>query len=66
MLRLVDKPLENVEATGVDTAVVERMEESLKKDVRISVLFFVRLFTGKVDFEGGDRRQWSHSFARRG
>ncbi|KXN91655.1 Paladin [Leucoagaricus sp. SymC.cos] len=33
VLRLVNKPLENVEATGVTTAVVEAMEESFKKDV---------------------------------
>ncbi|KAF9787481.1 inositol hexakisphosphate-domain-containing protein [Thelephora terrestris] len=33
VLRLVDKPLENVEATGVTTAVVEAMEQSFKKDV---------------------------------
>ncbi|KAI0649419.1 inositol hexakisphosphate-domain-containing protein [Trametes meyenii] len=33
VLRLIDKPLENVEATGVTTAVVEAMEESLKRDV---------------------------------
>ncbi|KZP23754.1 hypothetical protein FIBSPDRAFT_1042612 [Athelia psychrophila] len=33
VLRLVDRPLENVEATGITTAVVETMEASLKKDV---------------------------------
>ncbi|EKM78648.1 hypothetical protein AGABI1DRAFT_100687 [Agaricus bisporus var. burnettii JB137-S8] len=33
VLRLVNKPLENVEATGVTTAVVESMEEGFKKDV---------------------------------
>ncbi|KAG6900693.1 hypothetical protein C0993_005005 [Termitomyces sp. T159_Od127] len=33
VLRLVDRPLENLEATGVTTYVVERMEESFKKDV---------------------------------
>ncbi|KAK0469504.1 inositol hexakisphosphate-domain-containing protein [Desarmillaria tabescens] len=33
VLRLVDKPLENVEATGVTTAMVEAMEQSFKKDV---------------------------------
>ncbi|KAI0784287.1 inositol hexakisphosphate-domain-containing protein [Abortiporus biennis] len=33
VLRLVDKPLENVEATGVTTQVVERMEANFKKDV---------------------------------
>ncbi|KAG2141169.1 inositol hexakisphosphate-domain-containing protein [Suillus bovinus] len=33
VLRIVDKPLENVEATGVTTAMVEAMEGRLKKDV---------------------------------
>ncbi|KAF5327539.1 hypothetical protein D9619_004360 [Psilocybe cf. subviscida] len=33
VLRLVNRPLENVEATGVTTATVENMEESFKKDV---------------------------------
>ncbi|KAH6913140.1 inositol hexakisphosphate-domain-containing protein [Coprinopsis sp. MPI-PUGE-AT-0042] len=33
VLRLVNKPLENLEATGVTTAVVENMEQSFKKDV---------------------------------
>ncbi|KAF5367062.1 hypothetical protein D9758_003884 [Tetrapyrgos nigripes] len=33
VLRLVNKPLENVEATGVTTSIVERMEQSFKKDV---------------------------------
>ncbi|KAF8556228.1 hypothetical protein OG21DRAFT_1409537 [Imleria badia] len=33
VLRLVDKPLENVEATGVTTAMVETMEERFKKDI---------------------------------
>ncbi|KAG1726694.1 inositol hexakisphosphate-domain-containing protein [Suillus paluster] len=33
VLRIVDKPLENVEATGVTTAMVEAMEERFKKDV---------------------------------
>ncbi|KAJ7592850.1 inositol hexakisphosphate-domain-containing protein [Mycena floridula] len=33
VLRLVDKPLENVEATGVTTAVVEAMETNFKKDI---------------------------------
>ncbi|KAK7031227.1 hypothetical protein VNI00_013643 [Paramarasmius palmivorus] len=33
VLRLVDKPLENVEATGVSTAVVEAMERNFKADV---------------------------------
>jgi hypothetical protein len=33
VLRLQDRPLVNVEATGVSTEVVESMEVSLKKDV---------------------------------
>ncbi|KAJ2917433.1 hypothetical protein MD484_g2993, partial [Candolleomyces efflorescens] len=33
VLRQVTKPLENLEATGVTTAVVEAMEENFKKDV---------------------------------
>ncbi|KAF9243458.1 inositol hexakisphosphate-domain-containing protein [Melanogaster broomeanus] len=33
VLRLVDKPLENVEATGVTTAMVETMEERFKNDI---------------------------------
>ncbi|KAG6837385.1 hypothetical protein H0H93_010544 [Arthromyces matolae] len=33
VLRLVDRPLENLEATGVTTHVVEGMEQSFKKDV---------------------------------
>ncbi|KAI0749707.1 inositol hexakisphosphate-domain-containing protein [Daedaleopsis nitida] len=33
VLRLIDKPLENVEATGVTTAVVEAMENNFKRDV---------------------------------
>ncbi|KAI0768012.1 inositol hexakisphosphate-domain-containing protein [Trametes elegans] len=33
VLRLLDKPLENVEATGVTTTMVEAMEDSLKRDV---------------------------------
>ncbi|KIY62129.1 hypothetical protein CYLTODRAFT_494858 [Cylindrobasidium torrendii FP15055 ss-10] len=44
VLRLVDKPLENVEATGVTTAMVETMEESFKKDV----LREVRAGNGRV------------------
>ncbi|KAH9856633.1 inositol hexakisphosphate-domain-containing protein [Lenzites betulinus] len=44
VLRLVDKPLENVEATGVTTAVVEAMEESLKRDV----LYEVRAGEGRI------------------
>ncbi|KAL4066939.1 inositol hexakisphosphate-domain-containing protein [Scleroderma yunnanense] len=33
VLRLVDKPLENVEATGVTTSMVESMEERFKFDI---------------------------------
>ncbi|KAJ4477327.1 inositol hexakisphosphate-domain-containing protein [Lentinula aciculospora] len=33
VLRLVDRPLQNVEATGVTTAVVEVMERNFKEDV---------------------------------
>ncbi|KAL5486072.1 hypothetical protein ACEPAI_7116 [Sanghuangporus weigelae] len=33
VLRLVDRPLENVEATGVTTQTVEAMEKNLKRDV---------------------------------
>ncbi|KIY43759.1 hypothetical protein FISHEDRAFT_51969 [Fistulina hepatica ATCC 64428] len=33
VLRIVDRPLENVEATGVTTAMVEAMEDRLKYDV---------------------------------
>ncbi|PPQ89339.1 hypothetical protein CVT25_003176 [Psilocybe cyanescens] len=33
VLRLVNRPLENVEATGVTTAMVEGMEQSFKKDI---------------------------------
>nr|XP_031859044.1 uncharacterized protein CI109_005550 [Kwoniella shandongensis]KAA5526116.1 hypothetical protein CI109_005550 [Kwoniella shandongensis] len=33
VLRLIDKPLTNVETTGVTAAVVERMEVALKQDV---------------------------------
>ncbi|EIM91392.1 uncharacterized protein STEHIDRAFT_153038 [Stereum hirsutum FP-91666 SS1] len=33
VLRLVNRPLENVEATGVTTSLVEAMEKSFKKDV---------------------------------
>ncbi|TFK69694.1 hypothetical protein BDN72DRAFT_767637 [Pluteus cervinus] len=33
VLRLVNRPLENVEATGVTTQTVEAMEQSFKKDV---------------------------------
>ncbi|KAF9000645.1 inositol hexakisphosphate-domain-containing protein [Cyathus striatus] len=33
VLRLVNRPLENVEATGVTTATVETMEKNFKKDV---------------------------------
>ncbi|KAI8980087.1 inositol hexakisphosphate-domain-containing protein [Trametes punicea] len=44
VLRLLNKPLENVEATGVTTAVVEAMEESLKRDV----IHEVREFQGRI------------------
>ncbi|KAI9439769.1 inositol hexakisphosphate-domain-containing protein [Lactarius indigo] len=33
VLRLVDRPLENVEATGITTSDVEAMEENFKRDV---------------------------------
>jgi len=33
VLRLLSRPLENVESTGVTTSVVERIEKDLKKDV---------------------------------
>jgi len=33
VLRLVNRPLENVEATGVTTSTVENMEQSFKKDI---------------------------------
>ncbi|WRT69446.1 uncharacterized protein IL334_006432 [Kwoniella shivajii] len=33
VLRLIDKPVTNIETTGVTAAVVERMEVALKKDV---------------------------------
>ncbi|OJT02262.1 Paladin [Trametes pubescens] len=44
VLRLLDKPLENVEATGVTTAMVEGMEESLKRDI----LYEVREGQGRI------------------
>jgi Inositol hexakisphosphate len=34
VLRLVDRPLQNVEATGISTDVVESMEIALKRDVQ--------------------------------
>lgn len=34
VLRIVDRPLQNVEATGITTDVVEGMEISLKRDVQ--------------------------------
>lgn len=37
VLRLVDRPLQNVEATGIHTDVVEGMEKSLKRDVQREV-----------------------------
>jgi protein-tyrosine phosphatase len=44
VLRIVDKPLENVEATGVTTAMVEAMEERFKKDV----IREVRMGNGRI------------------
>ncbi|KAF8623644.1 hypothetical protein AX17_007344 [Amanita inopinata Kibby_2008] len=44
VLRLVDKPLENVEATGVTTEIVEAMEQNFKRDV----LFEVRQGDGRI------------------
>ncbi|EIW57292.1 uncharacterized protein TRAVEDRAFT_59033 [Trametes versicolor FP-101664 SS1] len=44
VLRLLNKPLENVEATGVTTAMVEGMEESLKRDI----LYEVREGEGRI------------------
>ncbi|KAF9561985.1 hypothetical protein CPC08DRAFT_707027 [Agrocybe pediades] len=38
VLRLVNRPLENVEATGVTTAVVENMEQRFKKDIQREVV----------------------------
>ncbi|KAG9104343.1 hypothetical protein FRC06_003389 [Ceratobasidium sp. 370] len=40
VLRLVDRPLTNVEATGITTDVVEAMEVNLKKDVEREVIEF--------------------------
>ncbi|KAG9102429.1 hypothetical protein FS749_000019 [Ceratobasidium sp. UAMH 11750] len=40
VLRLVDRPLTNVEATGITTDVVEAMEANLKKDVEREVIGF--------------------------
>lgn len=37
VLRLVDRPLQNVEATGISTDVVEAMEKALKRDVQLEV-----------------------------
>lgn len=34
VLRIVDRPLQNVEATGITTDVVESMEITLKQDVQ--------------------------------
>lgn len=34
VLRIVDRPLQNVEATGITTDVVEGMEIALKRDVQ--------------------------------
>ncbi|QRV75009.1 paladin [Ceratobasidium sp. AG-Ba] len=40
VLRLVDRPLTNVEATGITTDVVEAMEVNLKKDVEREIIQF--------------------------
>ncbi|CUA76059.1 Paladin [Danio rerio] [Rhizoctonia solani] len=40
VLRLVDKPLTNVEATGITTDVVEAMEVNLKKDIEREMIQF--------------------------
>lgn len=40
VLRLVDRPLTNVEATGITTDVVEAMEVNLKKDVEREAIEF--------------------------
>ncbi|KAG8764126.1 hypothetical protein FRC11_004614 [Ceratobasidium sp. 423] len=40
VLRLVDKPLTNVEATGITTDVVEAMEGNLKKDIQREMIQF--------------------------
>ncbi|CAE6436067.1 unnamed protein product [Rhizoctonia solani] len=40
VLRLVDKPLTNVEATGITTDVVEAMEVNLKKDIEREMIHF--------------------------
>lgn len=40
MLRLVDRPLTNVEATGITTDVVEAMEVNLKKDIERETIQF--------------------------
>ncbi|KAF8734647.1 hypothetical protein AX14_003198 [Amanita brunnescens Koide BX004] len=37
VLRRIDKPLENVEATGVTTEIVEAMENNFKKDVLVEL-----------------------------
>lgn len=37
VLRLVDRPLQNVEATGITTDVCEAMERGLKRDVQREV-----------------------------
>ncbi|KAG8942418.1 hypothetical protein FRC03_003227 [Tulasnella sp. 419] len=38
VLRLVDRPLQNVEATGITTDVVEAMEKALRKDVQREII----------------------------
>jgi hypothetical protein len=40
VLRLVDRPLTNVEATGITTDVVEAMEANLKKDIEREMIQF--------------------------
>ncbi|KAF8688978.1 Inositol hexakisphosphate, partial [Rhizoctonia solani] len=40
VLRLVDRPLTNVEATGITTDVVESMEVNLKKDIEREMIQF--------------------------
>ncbi|KAF8628035.1 hypothetical protein AX15_004150 [Amanita polypyramis BW_CC] len=44
VLRRVDKPLENVEATGVTTEIVETIENNFKRDV----FYEVRLGSGRI------------------
>ncbi|KAH9998939.1 inositol hexakisphosphate-domain-containing protein [Russula vinacea] len=44
VLRLVDRPLENVEATGITTSDVEAMEDNFKRDERPNVYSIVPLW----------------------